>query len=173
MRSLESVHRALDEMFGLFRELVLVGAGEAAATVLASYRALTARHAADEEAHLLPLLGADARWPAALYTGQHAKLLAGLDRVALVVAGLDARRPGWRRHALAVLDAAGSVHHLVEHHHLAEEQALFVEVAAVAPEVLVRLAGEWHAEAATHAAALATAGVALGDEAHHLPDDAR
>lgn len=96
MSALIAVHHALDEQVGVFRELVLVGDGARAAAVLAAHRALTERHARDEEAHLVPLLAGGSRWPAELYTGQHAKLLAGLDRVLDAVGGLAAprRAPG-------------------------------------------------------------------------------
>ncbi len=159
---LVGVHHVLDAMFALFRELVVGGDGRRAHEVLAAYRALTARHAGDEERHLVPWLGPTARWPAELYLGQHEKLFTGLDRIALVVTGLRVGAPAWRGHALAVLDAAAPVHHLAEHHHLAEEQDLFVVATAAAPTLLAELAVGWHAAAAAHAALLAEARASLG-----------
>jgi hypothetical protein len=94
--SLVAVHEELDRVFARFRELVLIGDGARAAAVLATYGALTADHAAAEEALLVPLLDDAARWPAELYTGQHAKLLAAIARTADAVAGLAAGAPGWR-----------------------------------------------------------------------------
>lgn len=160
--ALVGVHHALDDAFALFRELVLVGDGARAAAVLSAYRTLTARHAADEERALVPLLGPAARWPAELYTGQHSKLLAGLERLAGAIGALRAGAGGWRRHALLVLDTAAPVHHLVEHHHLAEEQDLFVVAAAAQPALLVELAAGWNDEAAGFAALLAEARATLG-----------
>ncbi len=161
MSALIAVHHALDEQVGVFRELVLVGDGARAAAVLAAHRALTERHASDEEAHLVPLLAGGSRWPAELYTGQHAKLLAGLDRVLDAVAGLAAPRAGWRRHALGVLDALAPALHLADHHHRAEEQDLLVIAEARDPALVAALARDWLAAAAAHDALLADARAAL------------
>ena len=59
--SLVAVHEELDRVFARFRELVLIGDGARAAAVLATYGALTADHAAAEEALLVPLLDDAAR----------------------------------------------------------------------------------------------------------------
>ena len=151
-------HRTLDAVFELARELIVVGDGVHAAQALAVYRALTAAHAADEERLLLPHLTADARWPAALYVGQHAKLLAGLDRAADVVARIAAPAPRWRTMALCALDALIPVLHLAEHHHAAEEQALFPCVPAAA---VAAVAAAGARALADHAAVLATCRAAL------------
>ncbi len=159
--SLRVVHEQLDGIFASFRELVLVGDGRRAAAVLAAFRALTSAHAADEEAALVPLLDGSARWPAELYLGQHVKLLAGIERLGDGLDELAPGRSGWRRGALAVLDRAGPVLHLAEHHHLAEEQDLFVIVAARAPHRLDELAARWHVERARHRGVLDEAAAAL------------
>lgn len=159
--SLVAVHRTLDHVFARFRELVLAGDGARAAAVLEVYRALTAEHAAAEEALLVPHLDADARWPADLYTGQHAKLLAGIDRVAGALLGLRPGGAGWRAHALVVLDAAAPVHHLAEHHHQAEEQDLIPFVAERAPAAVLEVATRFDAALAAHRATLADADAAL------------
>lgn len=157
--ALIAAHRTLDEIFARFRELVVLGDGAAAAAVLGAYRALTADHAAAEEAHLVPGRGAAARWPDELYLGQHRKLLAAIDRVAERLVGLTAGVPGWRRRALAVLDAAAPLHHLAEHHHAAEEQDLFV---TAAPAALAAVAERFAAGLAAQAAILAEADERLG-----------
>lgn len=154
---LAAVHRELDLAFARFRELVLIGDGAAAAAVLASYRALTVAHAADEEALLLPLLDARARWPAELYTGQHRKLIEAIDRVAATCVAVVAGAPGWRAAALATLDAAAPLHHLAEHHHLAEEHDLFAVVAAQDPARLAEVAARFWAVHAGHREVLADA----------------
>lgn len=157
--ALVAVHHELDALFTVVRELVVMGDGARAAAALAAYRALTAHHAADEEARLLPLLPADARWPAALYTGQHDKLLTGLDRALPAVAQVAAPAPRWRVAALCALDALIPVMHLAEHHHLAEEQALFPHV----PDALAdELAAGWRAELGRHAVVIADCRAALG-----------
>lgn len=140
-----AVHRALDALFEDFREAALVGDGGRARARLAAYRALTADHA-DAEEHLLLSVTPDARrWPDELYLGQHVKLLAGLQRVEPLLVELSTARAGWQRTALAVLDAAATVRHLAEHHHLAEEQDLFVVVARQAPELLDEIAARFWA----------------------------
>ncbi len=156
--ALRGIHVELDAIFELARELVVAGDGHHAARALAAYRALTARHAADEEALLLPHLPADARWPAGLYVGQHGKLLAGIDRAADVVAAVAAPAPRWRAMALCALDALIPVLHLAEHHHAAEEQALFPAVPAAA---LAAVVAAWPADLAAHADALAACRAAL------------
>lgn len=160
--SLVAVHEELHRVFAQFRELVLVGDGLHAAAVLAVYQALTADHAAAEEALLVPLLDDAARWPAELYTGQHAKLLAAIDRTAAAVAGLTAGAPGWRARALAVLDVAAPLHHLAEHHHLAEEQDLLPLLGEREPARLVEVAARFWATHAAHRATLDAATAALG-----------
>jgi hypothetical protein len=159
--SLVAVHEELDRVFARFRELVLIGDGARAAAVLATYGALTADHAAAEEALLVPLLDDAARWPAELYTGQHAKLLAAIARTADAVAGLAAGAPGWRTRALAALDTAAPLHHLAEHHHLAEEQDLLPLVGEREPARLVEVAARFWATHAAHRAVLADADAAL------------
>ncbi len=134
--SLIEIHQQLDAVFELTRELIVVGDGLHAGRALATYRALTAGHAAAEEALLLPCLPADARWPAELYSGQHVKLLVGMDRAVAVVAAIAAPAPRWRTMALCALDALIPVMHLAEHHHAAEELELFPHAsAALAAEV--------------------------------------
>ncbi len=134
--TLIEIHQQLDQVFELTRELIVLGDGVHASRALAAYRALTAGHAAAEEALLLACLPDDARWPATLYTGQHVKLLVGMDRAIDVVAAVAAPAPRWRIMALCALDALIPVMHLAEHHHAAEELELFPHVpAALAAEV--------------------------------------
>ena len=156
--ALLEIHHELDRIFELARELIVAGDGAHAARALAVYRALTAAHAAAEEELLLPHLPADARWPAALYVGQHGKLLAGLDRAADAVAAVVAPAPRWRVAALCALDVLIPVLHLAEHHHLAEEQALFP---SVPPAQLALVAARWPDDLAPHADLLAACRAAL------------
>ncbi|MEZ4401171.1 MAG: hemerythrin domain-containing protein [Kofleriaceae bacterium] len=157
-----AVHAELDRVLACARELVVAGDGARAHRVLTIYRALTAGHADDEEALLVPLLDGAARWPPALYHGQHGKLLAGLDRVAPLVPALCASTPGWRRRALVILDALGPVVHLAEHHHQAEETDLFAVARARAPDRLDEVAARFWAAHAGVAPDLAEAAAALG-----------
>lgn len=156
--ALVEIHHELDRVFELARELLVVGDGAHASRALAVYAALTARHAADEEALLLPHLPDDARWPASLYTGQHRKLLLSLDRVVGAIAQVDRAAPRWRLSVLAALDALIPVMHLAEHHHLAEEQELFPSVPAAQ---LAAIAAAFPADLAAHADTLARCRAAL------------
>jgi hypothetical protein len=158
--ALREIHRELDRVFELARELLVAGDGHHAARALAAYGALTAGHAAAEEAMLLPFLPRDARWPASLYTGQHHKMVAGIDRVVPLVARVAAPAPRWRTLALCALDALIPVMHLAEHHHLAEEQELFPSVPAAQ---LAAVAAAFPADLAAHADSLAVCRAALGD----------
>ncbi len=160
--ALIELHRQLDEIFELARELVVAGQGARASEALAVYRALTADHAAAEEALLLPHLPADARWPAALYVGQHHKLLVGLDRAAPAVAAVAAPGLRWRIAALAALDTLIPVLHLAEHHHLAEEQALFPHAPR---EAVAAVAAAGAASLSVHAAVLDGCRAALAEAA--------
>lgn len=154
--ALQAAHQFLDEVLARFRELVVAGDGARAAAVLAAYRALTAGHAAAEE-ELLIADRVGGRWPPELYVGQHGKLLAAIDRVAALVPTLTGG-PGWRRQALVILDAAGPLVHLAEHHHAAEEQDLFV---TAAPAALAEVAARFAASTAAVTAVLAEADRAL------------
>jgi hypothetical protein len=159
--SLVAVHQELDRVFARFRELLLVGDGVRAAAVLKAYGAMTADHAGAEETLLVPLLDDAARWPAELYTGQHAKLLAAIDRAVDAVVGVVAGTAGWRARALAALDVATPLMHLAEHHHLAEEQDLLPLVGEREPARLVEVAARFWTIHATFRAALADADAAL------------
>jgi hypothetical protein len=158
---LVAIHHELDRVFAAFRELVLMGDERRAAAMLQAYRNLTARHADDEDRLLVPHLRDGARWPAELYTGQHEKLFAGIDRLATFVAAIRGGTAGWRGRALEALDAASRVHHLVEHHHLAEEQDLFPNAAT--DEAIVAMASAWHSARSTYDNLLAEAARVLAD----------
>lgn len=156
--SLIEIHRRMDQVFELTRELLVSGDGAHAGRALATYRALTASHAAAEEALLVPCLPDAARWPASLYLGQHVKLLAGIDRAVDVVAAVAAPAPRWRIMALCALDALIPVMHLVEHHHAAEELELFPHVP---PAIAAEVAAVGARDLEAHAEVLAACQVAL------------
>ena len=87
-----------------------------------------------ENRHLLPLLDACSapRWGGHVYRAEHDKLLAlarsyaqTLDR-ACQDAPSDAE--GARRRALALIDAAHPLRHVLEHHEQREEQGMLLEL---------------------------------------------
>lgn len=173
MIGVDGVHRVLEDVLARVRASVLLGDGVRAAATLAIYRTLVAEHAAAEERELLAIEPAARRWPDELYVGQHHKLLAAIDRVAGVLAALDAPRPGWPARALAVLDAAGPLVHLVEHHHRAEEDDLFPVVARHAPARLAAVAAAFDDSYARVSDALVSPPAAARTFAIFLDGDAR
>jgi hemerythrin-like domain-containing protein len=167
---LASVHARLDELFELHQELVLCDALPRAADLLAAYRDLLALHMAHEETLLLPLYarGEGQRWPAELFTGQHEKMTRMLDHAAGELAEAATRAGRTRRQAvLALLERETAFKHLSEHHHLAEDQALFPGCDAVAEPaereaILTRIEQEFAASLARHDGLVAEARVRLG-----------
>jgi iron-sulfur cluster repair protein YtfE (RIC family) len=165
-----ALHAQLDELFALHQELVLCDALARAGDLLAAYRELLALHMAHEETLLLPLYerGEGQRWPAELFIGQHEKMNLLLDRAAGELAGAVTLAGRQRRRAvLSLLERETAFKHLSEHHHLAEDQALFPVCDAVAAEgeraaILTRIEQEFAAAHARHAPLIAEAHVLLG-----------
>ncbi len=115
--------------------LAVVGADFAQAhALLQPWRAALARHIEIEETRLLPHVPAGARWQARVYRLEHERIALLADEYAARVAAM-ARRPladarAQREAALALLDAAHALRHLLEHHHQREEMALALELPA-------------------------------------------
>ena len=124
--SLNDAHAELGELFLVHQECLLIGEIALAREVLAAYRSALRLHMQHEEELVMPIyLRAESpRWPEELYTGQHEKLLALLDRVEAALTPLD-RAGVWRRAVIEVLEIETSFKHLVDHHHLAEDQAFY------------------------------------------------
>lgn len=115
--------------------LDVVGAdfGRAAQRVRRWQRALI-RHIGIEETRLLPHVPAGARWDARVYHLEHERILLLAHEYATRAEALAARPPrgqhATRRAVLALLDAAHSLRHLLEHHHEREHMALAHELPA-------------------------------------------
>lgn len=92
------------------------------------------RHIEIENTRLLPHVPAGARWDARVYQLEHERIALLAQEHAARVAALDQRTPrgeiARRRAALALLDAAHALRHLLEHHHQREEMALAHELPA-------------------------------------------
>jgi hypothetical protein len=124
--ALNDAHEELGEMFLLHQECLVAGHFELARELLGAYRSMIQLHMRHEEQLVMPiyLRAENPRWPQELYTGQHEKLLALLDRAEGVLK--DAHKAGaWRRTSIEILDIQSTFKNLVEHHHLAEDQAFY------------------------------------------------
>ena len=90
------------------------------------------RHIDIENTRLLPHVPAGARWDARIYLLEHERIALLAQEHAARVAALARRaprsEPARRRAALALLDAAHALRHLLEHHHQREEMALAIEL---------------------------------------------
>jgi len=153
---LNEAHRDLDKLLLLHQECLIIGAFDEARALLESYRGLLLLHMQHEEVLVLPIYAraADKRWPVELYTGQHAKLLSLLERAAGALATL-AKTAGWRRAVIALLEIETTLKHLLEHHHLAEDEALYPTAdrqcsATERAAVVDRCIGEWRSTTAAH-----------------------
>lgn len=120
--SLLETHDHLDELFSLHQQAVLVMRWPLALELLGAYRRLLTLHVEQEEQVLLPLFkraGTVERAPVVLFTGQHRKLFAQLDRITAYLESVQ-QQDDIRRRAIDVLDLETAFKHLVEHHDGAE-----------------------------------------------------
>jgi hemerythrin-like domain-containing protein len=154
--SLNGAHEDLDEVFALHQECLLGGCIDQARRLLDTYRSLIELHIRHEEDRVLPVYSraANKRWPEELYTGQHQKIRALLDRIE---GHLDGFRvgPGWRRRVLELLEVETTLKHLIEHHHLAEDQAFYPTADANSDDsertrIIAECEGEWRAAMSEH-----------------------
>lgn len=133
-RYLEREHRRLDELLHAHLLAVVGGDfGRARVCLQRWHRELTS-HIALEERWLLPAVPPGSRWAARVYQLEHQKIALLADRHAASVAAAARLRPrtqrGRREAALALLDAAHALRHVLEHHHQREEAALAAELSA-------------------------------------------
>lgn len=156
-------HADLEEIFALHQESLLLIDLLQARALLGSYRRLLALHMSHEEDELLPIFaraGTIERWPSVLYTGQHQKMNALLDRVEQRLDAILADPPAKpRRAVIALLDIETTYKHLGEHHDGAEREGLVPNLDRVADaehrtRLLDRLRAEWRAALALEAPTL-------------------
>jgi hypothetical protein len=92
----------------------------------------TLAHIATEDQYLLPHVPQGARWAARVYRLEHERIaLLAEDYAAQLQAVACAPppdAPGQRLAVLTLLDAVHALRHVLEHHHLREEQALAQEL---------------------------------------------
>lgn len=165
--ALNDAHDELTELFSLHQECLVAGELTSARDLLDAYRALLQLHMHHEEQLVMPIyLRAESpRWPEELYTGQHDKLLALLERAGAALARVDGTGP-WRRNVIEVLDIQSTFKNLVEHHHLAEDQAFYPTADAESTgderaRILATCAAQWTEASAANRALVDRARAAL------------
>jgi hypothetical protein len=132
--SLLETHDHLDELFHLHQEALLVMRWPLAIDLFDAYRRLLTLHVAQEEERLLPLFqraGTIAGAPVELFTGQHRKMFAQLDRIGALLDSIG-QKAAPRRDAIEVLDHETAFKHLVEHHHGAEGKYFYPALEKIA-----------------------------------------
>ena len=137
-------HQGLDELFLLHQEAVLVGRFDEAIRLLNCFKDLHHLHMGFEDDQLIPKLkGLDdrGRWPASLYTDEHAKVkeLMGKTEESLRALGNgQLSNKNLRRKIIALLDQEKTFKGLCEHHQEREE-------AGILPELDKRTENDWRA----------------------------
>lgn len=149
VETLRAQHRALDELLRAHLDAVIALDFADALARLAAWKHAFALHLHAEDANLIPALAdiAAPRWVAHVYDAEHRHLEALVHDYVGRFASTVATLPGgaaWRRNvALAIIDSAHVLRHVIDHHHQREEQALFLELPAA---VLARAARAGAAE---------------------------
>lgn len=128
----EREHQRLDALLRAHLLDLVGGTFGRARQRLACWRRELAQHIEIENNHLLPHVPEGARWDARLYRLEHDRIVLLADEYAARVAAVAANPPvsaaARREAALALLDAAHALRHLLEHHHQREEMALAQEL---------------------------------------------
>lgn len=129
-------HERLEEQLHAHLLDVIGGDFVQALAQLQAWRQALAQHIAVEEQQLLPHLPEGARWAARVYLLEHERidLLAEehTARLQAVAASPPTDALQQRRTALALIDGAHALRHVIEHHHEREHNALAMEL----PEAL-------------------------------------
>ena len=133
-------HEELDELFLLHQEAVLLGRFDDAMQLLCCFEKLHHLHMRFEDEALIPALhelGDSARWPASLYSSEHAKVQ---DLMEKTKNGLRSLSEGQlssqdlRREIIIFLDKEKSFKGLCEHHQEREEAGMLPELDKQADE---------------------------------------
>ncbi len=157
-------HDALDAMFAVHQEMLLLRRVSWAVEVLEAYQDLLRLHMRHEEELLFPIFErppAHPRWPLVLYTGQHKKMLALLERI-LEALRNQSQDTMTRAFVIRVLELETTYKHLGEHHDGAERQGFFPALDAKSSDtertlLVERCLVEWEAAVARSSGVLARA----------------
>ena len=134
IETLRAQHRALDVLLRAHLDAVIALDFASALTRLAIWQHAFALHLHAEDIALIPALAdvAAPRWVAQVYDVEHRRLEALVHdyagRFASAVAVLPEGATQRRNVALAIIDSAHVLRHVIDHHHQREEQALFLEL---------------------------------------------
>ena len=127
-------HHGLDELFLLHQEAVLLGRFDDAIRLLGCFRELHDLHMRLEDEKLIPKLDElpdRGRWPASLYTDEHAKVHELMRKtrnglLSLSKSRVSGKAPG--REIIAFLDQEKTFKGLCEHHQEREESGMLPEL---------------------------------------------
>jgi hypothetical protein len=127
-------HNQLDDLFLLHQEAVILGKFDEALQLLKCFKELHHLHMRFEDEQLIPELdGIDdlGRWPASLYSAEHAKVQSLMERTVTRLQSLGespVSRQATRRQIIDLLDDEKSFKGLCEHHQEREESGLLPEL---------------------------------------------
>jgi hypothetical protein len=127
-------HQGLVEFFLLHQEAVLLGRFDEAIQLLNCYMELHHLHMSFEDEKLIPKLeelGDRGRWPASLYSDEHAKLqelMGKTEDYLLSISKGQLSNKDLRRNIIAFLDKEKSIKGLCEHHQEREEAGMLPEL---------------------------------------------
>jgi|TARA_B100000315_G_C14457225_1_gene531983 hemerythrin-like domain-containing protein len=127
-------HQELDELFLLHQEAILLEKFDAATKLLSCFKELHALHVGFEDKQLIPKLDGlvnQRRWPASLYTSEHAKiheLMEETEKNLLSLSKGQLSNQDLRREIIALLDKEKTFKGLCEHHQEREEKGIFPEL---------------------------------------------
>ena len=127
-------HKGLDEVFLLHQEAVLLGRFDEEIQLLDCYQELHHLHMRFEDENLIPKLdglGDQGRWPASLYTDEHAKvqeLMGKTENNLLSLSNGRLSNKDFRRRIISFLDEERTFKRLCEHHQEREEAGMLPEL---------------------------------------------
>ncbi len=127
-------HEELDELFILHHDAVLLGRFDEAMQLLNCFKELHHLHMGFEDGKLIPKLdelGDQGRWPASLYTDEHAKvqeLLGKIENNLLLLSNGQLSDKDLRREIIAFLDNEKTFKGLSEHHQEREATGILPEL---------------------------------------------
>jgi hemerythrin-like domain-containing protein len=127
-------HQRLDDLFLLHQEAVLLGRFDDAIRLLNCFKELHHLHMDFEDERLIPRLdelGDRGRWPASLYTDEHAKvrdLMKKTENNLLSLSRARLSNKDLRREVIYFLDKEKTFKGLCEHHQEREEAGIFPEL---------------------------------------------
>ncbi len=127
-------HQELDELFLLHQEAVLLGRFDDAIQLLNCFKELHQLHMDFEDKKLIPRLdelGNRGRWPASLYTDEHAKVQELMEKTESNLQSLSKghlTKKDLRREIIAFLDKEKTFKGLCEHHQEREEAGMLPEL---------------------------------------------